>query len=536
MSLYYYVSEEARRSYHEQGLDYTPLYISCLLGFMGATGEPVSDLSVPGPCDILLIGAEDLTPDQVRELTSGRIGTVISFGAGPGHPCAVREKKIFDLLSLNEFEIPLFAPVLEDGLLEEGDASVLLRAGEKPAVLKKGRVYDFRFDLPASVWFSGDGFGDGGPTAWFPLGRTPDFRPLPPDMKMPYPYNDEMLFFVESILLDAGLPLLDRLPPMEDGTVADLALHISGDDDYTSSVFDRQAAAYLHSIGMRYHLNVMPGPGPSFILSQGDLSELESLGCECGLHTDFTVRDYSEESQRETLLHYLSFFGRPSLTGTNHCLIQRGSTAERLRWLSACGALADNGKSGEVDPSDINAFNLKGFSYGTSFPRKTLDDAAHGNAPIYCLEIPINYYEPRVGGPYPGPEGVLNYIDDAAREGRIAQFFCHPHYLEDHGAHTPWARAAIEAGLSRARDKGYRIFRTTTDEIALFWHARSLSKISSKDGALTVSSATSVVLRLPDAQAPGTVLLDGKPVRPLHAKRPGRFIPVPGGTHTIELQ
>ena len=86
------------------------------------------------------------------------------------------------------------------------------------------------------------------------------------------------------------------------------------------------------------------------------------------------------------------------------------------------------------------------------------------------------------------------------------------------------------------RDKGYKIFRTTTDEIALFWHARRLSKIFSKDGALTVSSATSVVLRLPEAQASGTVLLDGKPVLPLHAKRPGRFIPVPGGTHTIELK
>ncbi len=552
--VFYLYNENVRKARNEAGEDYTPAYIPCLLSWMGVTGHPVSSgeaTSLRGE-DILLAGCEDLSADLadcVRKLSAedhvSGPGAILLFGSGCG-AMPVRTPGIRANLFLNGDTIPLFVPICDraedrfDGKTEICAEGCCGSSGKIPAIVRCGRVYDFRFDLPGTVWFAGDGFSDGKGKNGFSIGRTPDTRPLPDDMAMPFPFNDRLLFFVESILNRLGVPMIDRLPPTEDGTAPDFALHVSGDDDFTSARYNLEAARRMAELDMPYHINAMPG-GERFVITREEAEELKALGCELALHTDFTAQPYSLEGQTVSCDLFERYFGFRTLTGTNHCFIQGGSTAERLRWLGECGVIADNGKDGEVDPENVNAFNITGFSFGTAFPRFTLDDPEHENRPLSTIEIPINYYEPRLGNGYDDPGRITAYIDNAAAEGRITQFFCHPHYLEPDSAHTPATLAALRLAFGHAKAKEYRILKTSTDRIARFWHSRAESSIESdavradETAAYLVRSEIPVLIRLP-ISPDSAVFSDGIPVSVTEKNRAGNrcfLVFVPKGEHRI---
>ena len=405
------------------------------------------------------------------------------------------------------------------------------------------------FDLPGTVWYSGDGFSDGEGKNGFFIGRIPDTRPIPPEHDDSEPYNDLLTGILEDIILSKGMITADRLPPAktdEKGVfLPDFVLHFSGDDDCTSDFYNINAAEVMNSLGLPYHINVMPG-GDSFVIDSGDVKRLRELGCEIALHSDFTVQPYSAKGQKASCDLFEKNFGFPTLTNTNHCFIQSNMNAERLRWLGECGVIADNSKCGEVYPGDINAFNLCGFAFGTSFPRYTLDDAEHGNTPLNCMEIPVNYYEPRLDLSYVDEKSyrysdtgkITDYIDRAAQEGRIAQFFIHPHYFAPDSRDMPAVIAALRLIMKHCGDMGYAPLFTTTDNIAKFWQSRAKSRLEYTGGMWIIETPIPLAIRLPHTHNSAEILLDGEPAVVINKIRSGRevsFVSVDSGRHTLEI-
>ena len=518
MNIFYLINEDRKKKLNARGIDYTPAYIPAILAWMGAYGKPVcpSCLASLTENDILLANMDDL--DAIPE----NAGAVILLGGGE----SIRQRKIFGHFFIGEEKIPLFVPLIES----DGMGEVLFEAENEdgariPALIRRNdRVYDFRFDLAGTVWFSGDGFVPEEPSNYFFIGRTPDNRP---DFESRYsakPYNDHLLLVLEDILADFGVPMLSKLPLGEDGSIPDFALHVSGDDDCTSADFNLNAARVTNSLGLYYHENAMPG-GDKFVITPEQAKELADLGCELALHTDFTVQPYTFEGQKASADLYRSYFGFEPITNVNHCLIEGGKSAERMRWLADSGIIADNGKCGEYNAADINAFNQLGFGYGTSFPRFTCDDAEHENALIGCMEIPLNYYEPRLGGQYVGTEEMVkNYIDEAADEGRIAQFFVHPHYFWPENPHSEWSVAAIKLAKAYWAEKGYRVALTSTNRIAKFWMARKDAVITQSEGSITVNCASPCALVLPEGSEAITV--NGAPAETVKKSISGREVTV----------
>ena len=500
MKLYYLQNETRKNELNKAGVDYTPAYSPAILAWLGADGTACSpaDLSTLTAQDILLANRDDL------DAIPANAGHVVLLGGS----AVAREAVIHGHVLFGEERIPLFAPIARTT-----DAKEILYMGEDadgekiPAVVRQDdRTYAFCFDLCATVWFAGDGFSDGKGKNGFFMGRTPDTRPVPTDMYSDRPYNDHLLTILEDILLSLGVPMVARLPLTDDGLLPNFALHISGDDDYTSADFNLNAARVANSLGLPYHENAMP-KGDVFIITREQMDELAALGCELALHTNFLEVPYTAEGQASSADLFRKYFGVEPITNVNHCLIQAGMVADRLRWLEACGIIADNGKLGEINPANINAFNLCGFGFGTSFPRYTCDDAEHGNRLISCMEIPLNYYEPRIGGQYTDESQVLNYIDGAAADGRIAQFFVHPHYFNPANQNSEWSVAALKAAIAHWNEKGYTVCLTSTNRIARFWEARKNVQIAVEDGSYVVRNSQPMAVALPDGVT--SVSVDG---------------------------
>lgn len=534
MTLRYLLDADRKEKLNAAGFDYTPAYIPALAAYMGIGVTPTSpsELDALTERDILLVGAGDMPKRSIPA------GAVILLGADA--PPLAREPIIYAHYEKGNHKLPLFAPILPT----EGDFETLARAevggNRLPALVRRGKkVYDFRFDLAASVWYSSDGFKCKD-IRWysFPLGRSPDFRPLPLDQAAPLPYNDLLISELEFILRTLGMPMFHKLAPMEDGSVPDFAFHCSGDDDHTSAFYNLHAAKTMESFGIPYHINLMP-QGGGFVIDRAQFDEIRSHGCELALHTDFTGCPYTFESQKEQADAFRAAFGCEPVTNVNHCLIQDGSTAERVRRLAACGIIADNGHLGEIDTSDINAFNLSGFGFGSAHPRYTPDDARHANEMIDCAIIPMTYYEPRVDGileRYRIPEKVTDYIDYAASSGGLAQFFFHPHYLAPDNPHTPAAKAAIRLMLSHVEKMGYKVHFTSTNRIAQFWRARRESEIRAEGERILLNCKAPMILRLPTK--PTDLALDGAKIpitEKIIAGESAWLVSLPEGEHTLTL-
>lgn len=535
-SVYYFYNEERRMKLNSAGLDYTPAYIPALLFRLGISGRPCEpkDVGKLGADDILIVGAEPIS------MLPGNVGAVILLGSAVGSELepTVKNATIYGYLdSRSETQIPLFTPIHPAGDFSEVIAWVSTKNERCPALVQKtATVWQFLFDLPATIWYSGDGFEKNEPQNGFFIGRTPDTRPLPIEMNASEPYNDLLISYLERILVELDVPMVYHLPPNEDGSVPDFVLHISGDDDHTSSDINLSAAKVMHGMGLPYHINAMPAE-ESFIFDKNIQKELEAFGCELALHSDFTAYPYTQEAQKQMAEIFKNHLGRSTKTNVNHCFIQGGTTAERMRWLESCNILADNGKMGEVDLSDINAFDLCGFSFGTSFPRYTCDDAAHANRLIATMEIPINFYEPRLGGSYNKQEQLEKYIDEAAEYGRIIDFFIHPHYLYPDYPDTPYTLSALSFCKEYWEEAGYHPLLTTTDSIAEFWQARRNVKMTVQKNKIEIFAPCKMFLRLPDGHT--SVLIDHKIVKVIALKKENTFlwlVPIlESGFHVVQI-
>ena len=537
MKLYYLQNDSLRAALNAAGQDYTPAYISALNAYMGVTATPVSsnELGSLTSDDILLVGAERL--DAMPACRVILMGT----GLGQDVPTPERVRHVFaHYLTKAGLPLPLLVPVTAPAV--EGEVLAWARTPdglELPALVKKGDVYAFCFDLPAAIWYMADGFVPKEPSNYFFIHRTPDQRPFPDDQPKNEPFGDYLIEELESILRGWGVPTVYRLPPMEDGTLPDMAFHISGDDDCTSADFNIQAALTAEENGFPYHINAMPLAGDHFIFDRTLYDELKAHGCEIALHLDYTCGvPYTFDSTKAESDLFKATFGVATYTNTNHCFIQDGTTAERMRWLSDCGIAADNGFFGDFDPNNINPFDLQVYGFGTAFPRFSLDDAAHGNKTLLCLQVPINYYEPRMYGEDASPDIVLNYLEGCAHNGRIAQYFIHPHYM----AYSSDQRDAVLRVLAltnrHIEEKGYKVLRTTTDTLTRFWHSRAKTTAVTTAGGIAVKTEIPVFLRLPEGYDKDTVDCNGQTapvIRKTVSGTDAAFLYLTAGEYAVSL-
>ena len=528
--LYYTIDSTIWAARNAAGEDYTPAYIPSMLAFMGMTGKKIAPdaLSTLTKDDVVLLGTDCAIPATCA-------ATCIRFGV-PGAEAPTRRRHVYaTYLAKNGYGIPLFVPVGTTDVAPDEILSYAEVDGTRtPALIRAGETYQFLFDLPATLWFSGDGFMEMQNDPYFPVGRTPDWRPLPNGQYGAQPYNDLLLLELEDILHELGIPSIYRLPPMQDGSVPDMVLHFSGDDDCCSATINRNAAARMKEVGFPYHINAMPNPAGEFCFDTAVLRELQENGCELGLHLDLTYPPYSAEHVKAQFEQFRAAFGLHPITNVNHCLVQHGTQAEFLRWLQACDIIADNGYLGTFNPDDINAFDLQEYGYGTSFPRFTCDDAAHGNAPLFPALIPITYYEARLPNEDSDPAKVIAYLDGAAAYGRITQFFFHPHYLNDDNVHCTAALRVLALIKQHLAEKQYRALPMTTNTIAQFWQTRRTASAIREGSTITVNSDTPILLQLPtDATI---AALDGASV-PVTIKQvndgSAALVFVPAGSHTV---
>lgn len=526
MQVYYYCNSERKQMLNQAGQDYTPAYIPELLSLLGVGANPISTQGlldgVLETQDILLTGNEAL-PEGFRvdctHIAFQTAGELSAFGIAYESEIPKTGDK-YDIdgycyCDIADRQLPLpvissFAVVRPQG----AETVAFAQVGERqiPAFLTYGEKYYFTFDLPATVWYAGDGRTLMGGKNGFSLGRVPDTRVVPLSYDTRIAYSDCYALLLQKIFYCHGVPMIHRLPPMEDGSAPDMLLYFSGDDDAYSAENDLKASDAMMQRGLPYHLNVMPADKEgNFVIDREQQEELLRRGCEIALHSDFTaISEYSEDGYRMQADMFERAFGRKSVSAVNHCLIQKGSCAERLRLQAKQGILGDNNKSGEIDESDINAFNLWGYAFGTAFPRFTLDDAAHGNARIDVVEIPITYYEPRLYSRSAEELDTLHtYLDQSAFWARMGSLFFHPHYISGVVVPAEPALAALDECMAYCDAKGYKVYKTAPDALTLWWHDRAASSICgiSPNGFVLECAAASLVIRLPEGTA--DVYVDG---------------------------
>lgn len=534
MNVYYLYDDGAHCRLNAAGLDYTPAYIPALAAYMGVSITPVShsELNTLVNDDVLIVGAQ-----KIDELPACRTILLGSTLRGEHKP-AERVRRVFAHCLIGGERQPLFVPVKRPETEGEIIAYAALDNGEKvPAIVKGESTLEFCFDLAATVWFSEDGFVPEELPGYFYIGRTPDTRPL--DGLGHDAYNDTLVDVLENTLREFGVPTLYRLIPTADGEAPDAVMHFSGDDDCASREFNLSAAKTMFDLGLPYHINAMPNNERNgFVFEKEVVAMLRDLGCELALHTNFLGISHTLESVKQQAELFVSCLGIQPKTNVNHCLVQGGSTAERLRWFEACGIIGENGKCGLYNPENINAFDLFGHTFGTAFPRFGLDDAEHSNAPISTMEIPLNYYEPRIYNEGDSTDKVIKYVDDMVYYGRIGQFFFHPHYLREGSPEREGALRAINTLLTRAKERGYKINYSTTNTIADFWMARSKATVRRDGNSVLVKCDTPLLLRLPRDLASDVPMLDGKVVD-VQKKTVGAetaiLVYIPSGEHIVTL-
>lgn len=523
MNIYHLCDQTVQIKYNEADWDYTPAYFSAVFAYMGISSTEISSNSLDkvGEDDILFVGAE-----HPNRLPSCHLFVL-------GSKMAKRIDKCYGFVDYKNQKLPVFSPFTPPTV----DGDVVCFAKDEfghsfPAIVKKDKTIEFCFDLLGSIWFSGDGYFRG-PSAEFPipLGRTPDTRPY--GNGYPIPYNDILLSIIEEQLCGLNVPTIYKLPPMEDGSVPDFALHLSGDDDCHSAGYNLNATLALEQYGFPYHINAMAVDGTGFAFTKEDFDEVISHGGEFGLHGDYTNGAYTLDSVKKQIEQFIAQFGVHPLTNTNHCFIQHGTTAQRLRWFSRCGLIADNGKLGYYDPKDINAFDLHDYGFGTAFPRFSLDDAKHKNQPLLTMEIPINYYEPRLYEEDSSTKKIEEYITCCAKNGRFAQLFIHPHYLNDEIAHEKQAVCRVlDVVCGCIRQKEYQVLYTTTNRIARFWLARKNATIQILNNEIHYRCGEDSLLVLPFVAE--NVRINHKEAKISH-RNEKTFVYVPQGNHIISF-
>ncbi|MBI3945416.1 MAG: hypothetical protein HY321_05830 [Armatimonadetes bacterium] len=339
--------------------------------------------------------------------------------------------------------------------------------------LGRGHCFYFGFDVPKTAWVLHQGLpvdrdrdGDG----WL---RTCDAI-VPTGGPREVACADELLFLLQNMVGRRPQPLIHQLPPT-DGRVPDALFYYGGDDEGSADGVQVVASEFMKSRGLPYHINAMPVRG-KFGLTVEQFRQVRANGHEVSLHFDF-MTDFAQHSGftrgdvQEQTEAFKATFGMTPVCSVNHCVRWTG-WSEAPAWMAEAGILGDNSRFHSTAPP-MNPVNTIGFGFGTAFPYYNYHDYRQDNARINFISEPIFAYEVGYTREAMDSEILHRMIDLAAYYHLTADLFYHPCYL----ATFPACRAAVDEMLRYIEERGLVIRHMGNDELALWWSARSRSRI-----------------------------------------------------------
>jgi len=428
-----------------------------------------------------------------------------------------------------------------------GDGSVA-RKTESPAVahrrLGEGHAFYFAFNVAQTMWalhqgrpIDRDYDGDGHL-------RTSDGCILA-DNSLKVPYSDALHFLLANMIGRLPVPMVHQVPP-RDGDVAPALLFFGGDDECEHGV-QVEASDFMAARGLPYHINAMPLNG-RFALDAAGRKHIESNGHELALHFNFMdgfehPGGFTREDVLAQARAFREEFGRDSICSVMHWNRWCG-WAEPARWMREAGCLADNSFAGWTSPP-LNPVNTLGFAFGSAYPRRIWDDAAHGNAPLDFLELPVMAYELGYLGGQCFPERIREALELATRYHLTFDFFWHPVYI----ARSDGCRRAIDELVRLIDAMETAPVLMGPDGLTHWWRARAASSVrgaTATGAAVTFEArcdcADGFVVKIPTGERPAaSCTVDGAPARFETANEFGQhwvFIPLVSGNHsvTVEMQ
>jgi len=405
----------------------------------------------------------------------------------------------------------------------------------------RGHAFYFAFNVPQTLWalhqgrpvdadYDGDGYH-----------RASDACVLGQN-SLEVPYADALHFLLANMIGRRPVPMVHQVPP-RDGRVAPALLCFGGDDEGEprNQVL---ASDFMAARRLPYHINVMPLNG-RFALSRDEKAHIEANGHEVALHYNFidgfphpcgfTREDVAAQAQlfRET-------FGRDSVCSVLHWCRWTG-WADPARWIAEQGGRADNSFVHWTSPP-LNPVGLVGFAFGSAFPRHFWDDAAHANARLDFIEIPMVAYEVGYLADEFRPEQIQRALALATRYRLTLDFFWHPIYI----ARYPACQKAVDELVRLMGQMPVPPALAGPDEVCRWWDARSKASVrraSLDSGRLTFEAEChyrhGFVVKVPTGAAPARACaVDARPApfeSPREFGQHWAFIPLPPGRHAVTL-
>lgn len=362
------------------------------------------------------------------------------------------------------------------------------------------------------------------------------------------PYADVMLFVLRRVLAEHGAVLLHQLPPAKDGSVPDALFHWGGDDcgwqeDYLA------AAEFMLGLGLPYHINVQQVPAGNHLLSRETFERLREMGCEVGIQFRLVPPEgtglyhFTREDLESQLRWHREAYGQtPVVTVFSRC--EWTGWAEPARWLAELGMQGDNNRFGRAGPLG-NPLNTLSFGFGTCYPFFYYEDWTRGNRRIPFTCQPITDYECGFRFPEDTPDyhGLHRSIDLAGFWNLTMNLFRHPYYI----VRTRSQPEAVKHSLEYMAERGIRPVHLGSDEMCLWWHARSASaveEVAREESVVTIRTRAEhasgcVVQLLVREGEPGGVEVEGEAapyvVREQHGAR-WLYVPMPAGEATAVVR
>ncbi|MDH7480488.1 MAG: hypothetical protein QHH26_00765 [Armatimonadota bacterium] len=562
-----YVIDEAQwEKTNGEGKTYWWAYIEEILDRIGLTAEKVHAADLPTKLhdfSTLFIGnidASSLASNLDAWVRNG--GTLFACGtSGLDGICGNRfirqipqsndEFSITGELHLTkgihkEIRFPIYVgkPLLLAGAIRlvNAESSTVIATTQNHAVITSqkygdGWAFYFGFDLAKTFWviqqgrpvdsdYDGDGYLRTGDAL-----VTGDYEPE-------IPYTDELMILLERFVGLSGIPLIHRLPPVND-KIPDVLLFYGGDDEGSTGV-QIPAAEFMASRKLPYHINCMLLDG-KYGLNPGEIRRLDELGTELAPHFDFIngfahPTGFSREDVLTQTKAFIKHFNRQPFTSNCHWC-RWTSYHEPALWLSEAGIRGDNSfVHRRLDV--LNPTNTIGFAFGTAFPFNIYANHAYGNRRTGVVELPITAYEVGYtagGTDFPTLERALKL---AIHYGSTMNFFYHPVYISQQKT----CRNAIDRLLSLIKEWGITPVHSTPDALAKWWIDRNDSQIKDirkTDGKETFTIQTpselGCIVKLRYFGAPPSISLPYRTIK-LDKQSSWLMIAVPPGETRVEIK
>lgn len=554
-SVGYLCSITAQDAANSSGMNYWFAYIQEICAQLGAAASPVNATSLKKELpDLRVLMVGDSRSGEIGELSEPiarwveQGGTLIGFATegldalfgnkvnsvtpepdSPYHPTALLRFLPHALTTgvvtprFEESVVPVFGPVRKASPQESTSLASLLtiRQAESPfpaitcREVGEGRACYFAFDLAQTMWLLHKGRpieSDNDLDGYMRLSDGVVVGNLPPDV----PYADLLLFFLQSLLHQARIPMIHQIPPRS-GKVADFLAFFGGDDEGSSDGVQVEASEFMKARGLPYHINIMPKPDGTFGLTEAEFSQIVANGHEPSLHYNF-IDGFSHPTgfTREDVLQqhewYISAFGREPVATVNHWCRWCG-WSEPAKWMLEAGGRADNSRIGATSPP-LNPVNRVGFAFGTAYPNYFYDDWSGENRRIDFLSEPIAAYEVGYLGDATDFDTLHRAVDLAADYHYTMNFFYHPIYI----ARYPACGKAIDELMRYAEERSLLPVYCGPDALWEWWDARSKSSVEVRgmtpvDVNLVARCAYpgGMVVKVPIASSQVAVEIGGQP-------------------------